>query len=146
MSNPAKAIRIGTMISASGGKAAARIGQIAGMGFESFEPFFWQTTNGQNLADLGKRCVEAIGDRDITISTLGMFGNPLETTDIDRDTLQGWRDCIDNAHHFGATCVAGFTGRIRNKPLTDSLPRYKEVWSELAKRAADKGIRIAFEN
>ena len=48
---------------------------------------------------------------------------------MDRQTLQGWKDCIDNAHHFGATCVAGFTGRVRGKPLTDSLPRYKEVWS-----------------
>ncbi len=91
MSNPAKSIRIGTMVSASGGKAAERIGQIADMGFESFEPFFWQTTNGQDLADLGKRCVEAIGDRDITISTLGMFGNPLEETDMDLQTLRAGR-------------------------------------------------------
>ncbi len=131
MTNPAKAIRIGTMIRATNEDAAAGIAKIADLGFESFEPFFWQTTNGQNLAELGKRCVAAIGDRDITISTLGMFGNPLEGTDLDQQTLQGWKDCIDNAHHFGATCVAGFTGRIRNKPLTDSLPRYKQVWSEL---------------
>ena len=75
-----------------------------------------------------------------------MFGNPLEDTEIDRETLQGWKDCIDNAHHFGATVVAGFTGRVRGKPLPESLPRYKEVWSELAKRAADKGVKIAFEN
>ena len=74
-----------------------------------------------------------------------MFGNPLEDQEMDRQTLQGWKDCIDNAHHFGATCVAGFTGRIRNKPLPDSLPRYREIWSELAKRAADKGIKLAFE-
>jgi sugar phosphate isomerase/epimerase len=141
-----KSIRIGTMVSASKGQAAERISQIADMGFESFEPFFWQTTNGQDIAELGKRCREAIGDRDITMSTLGMFGNPLEETDMDLQTLQGWKDCIDNAHHFGATCVAGFTGRIRNKPLPDSLPRYKQIWSELAKRAADKGVKIAFEN
>ena len=61
-------------------------------------------------------------------------------------TLHGWKALIDNAHLFGATCVAGFTGRVRGKPLTDSLPRFKEVWGELAKRAADKGVRIAFEN
>lgn len=127
MSNPAKSIRIGTMVSATKGGAAQRMAEIADLGFESFEPFFWQTTNGQNLADLGKRCREAIGDRDVTISTLGMFGNPLEETDIDLQTLQGWKDCIDNAHHFGATCVAGFTGRIRNRPLTDSLPRYRKA-------------------
>ena len=118
MSDPAKSIRIGTMVSASAGTAAERIGEIAGLGFESFEPFFWQTTNGQDLAELGKRCRDAIGDRDITISTLGMFGNPLEDQEMDRQTLQGWKDCIDNAQHFGATCVAGFTGRVRGKPLT----------------------------
>jgi sugar phosphate isomerase/epimerase len=146
LTDPAKSIRIGTMVSASAGKAAERIAEIADLGFESFEPFFWQTTNGQDLAELGKRCRDAIGDRDITISTLGMFGNVLEDQEMDRQTLQGWKDCIDNAHHFGANCVAGFTGRIRNKALTDSLPQYKKVWTELAQRAADKGIRIAFEN
>ena len=50
MNNPANSIRVGTMISASAGQAATRIGQIADLGFESFEPFFWQTTNGQDLA------------------------------------------------------------------------------------------------
>ena len=44
MSNPAKSIRIGTMIAATGGEAAKRIDEIADLGFESFEPFFWQTT------------------------------------------------------------------------------------------------------
>ena len=144
MTDPAKAIRIGTMISATAGQAAENIGKIADLGFESFEPFFWQTTNGQDLGELGKRCLDAIGNRDITISTLGMFGNPLEDREMDRQTLEGWKACIDNAHHFGATTVAGFTGRVRGKLLTDSLPQYKKVWSELSKRAADKGVRIAF--
>ncbi len=91
MSNPAKSIRIGTMVSASAGKSAERIAEIADMGFESFEPFFWQTTNGQDLAELGKRSLEAIGDRDITISTLGMFGNPLEDQEMDRQTCRAGR-------------------------------------------------------
>lgn len=146
MTDPAKAIRIGTMIKATDGRAAENIAAIAGLGFESFEPFFWQSTHGQDLGELGKRCRDAIGNRDITISTLGMFGNPLEEQESDLETLKGWRDCIDNAHHFGATTVAGFTGRLRGKPLPESLKRYREIWSELGKRAADNGIRIAFEN
>ncbi len=146
MTDPAKAIRIGTMIQATEGKAPQNIAAIADLGFESFEPFFWQTTNGQDLAELGKRSLDAIGNRDITINTIGMFGNPLEDGEMDRQTLQGWKDCIDNAHHFGATCVAGFTGRLRGRKLTDSLPAYRKVWSELAQRAADKGVKIAFEN
>ncbi len=146
MTNPAKAIRVGTMIRASEPGSAERIGKIADLGFESFEPFFWQTTNGQNLAELGKRSLEAIGNRDITISTIGVFGNPLEERDADLTTLSAWKDAIDNAHHFGASCVAGFTGRVRGKPIEESLPRYTEIWGELSKRAADKGVKIAFEN
>ena len=78
MTDPAKAIRIGTMIKASEPGAHERIAAIADLGFESFEPFFWQTTNGQDLAEMGKRSLDAIGNRDITISTIGVFGNPLE--------------------------------------------------------------------
>src|ERR1700749_3277155 len=121
------------MIKATEGQAPENIKAIADLGFEIFEPFFWQTTNGQNLAELGKRSLDAIGNRDITISTIGMFGNPLEDKEMDRQTLQGWKTCIDNAAASPATRVAGSTGRVRNKPLTDSLPRYKEGWSDLAK-------------
>jgi hypothetical protein len=42
VSNPAKSIRIGTMIKATEGKAAENIKAIADLGFESFEPFFWR--------------------------------------------------------------------------------------------------------
>ena len=61
-----------------------------------------------------------------------MFGNPLEDKDLDRETLAGWKTLIDNAHLFGTDTIAGFTGRVRGKPLTDSLPRFKEVWGELS--------------
>lgn len=146
MTNPARQIRIGTMIDATRGGLPERIAQLAPLGFESFQPMFWQSTHGQDLRELGKRSLDAIGDRDITISAIDMFGNPLEDGEMDRETLQGFKDCIDNAHHFGATIVGGFTGRLRNRPLTDSLPRYREIWSDLARRAADRGVRIAFEN
>ena len=60
MPNPAKTVRIGTMIKATEGEATLNIAAIADLGFESFEPFFWQTTNGQDLSELGKRCLGAI--------------------------------------------------------------------------------------
>ncbi|RUY53431.1 sugar phosphate isomerase/epimerase, partial [Mesorhizobium sp. M7A.F.Ca.CA.001.12.1.1] len=74
------------------------------------------------------------------------FGNPLEDGEVDRGVLKAWETVIDNAHLFGTSMVSGFTGRLRGKPLPDSLPRFKKVWGPLAKRAADKGVRIAFEN
>lgn len=145
MSDPAKSIRIGTMIKANAPDPAAYVKSILPHGFESIEPFFWQVMN-KDLPTLAAELKEAIGDADITISTLGMFGNPLEDTEIDRETLKGWEALIDHAHLFGATTIAGFTGRIRGKPIEESLPRFKQVWSELSKRAADKGVRLAFEN
>ena len=32
------------------------------------------------------------------------------------------------------------------KSIPDSIPRYKKVFTPLAKRAKDEGVRIAFEN
>jgi sugar phosphate isomerase/epimerase len=145
VSNTAKAIRIGTMIKGNAPDPAAYVKSILAHGFESFEPFFWQVMN-KDLPRLAEELKEAIGDEDVTMSTLGMFGNPLEDTEIDRETLKGWEALIDNAHHFGATTIAGFTGRVRGKPIEESLPQYRKVWTELAKRAADKGVKLAFEN
>src|ERR1700722_13705695 len=117
---------------------AKYVRQIVELGFESIEPFFWQTMN-KDLPLLGEQLREAIGDADVTIDTLGMFGNPLEDGDLDRQTLAGWKALIDNAHHFGAQTIAGFTGRVRGQPIEASLPQFQKVWGELARRAADKG-------
>lgn len=146
MPNPLLDIRIGTMVRANLDDPAAYVRQILGLGFESIQPFFWQTLGGKDLKRLAGDIREAIGDADVTVSSIGVFGNPLENGDIDRGVLAAWETVIDHAHLFGASTVTGFTGRVRGKPLTDSLPRFREVWGPLAKRAADKGVRIAFEN
>jgi sugar phosphate isomerase/epimerase len=140
------ALRIGTMVKCNAPDVGAYVRQIMPHGFESLQPFFWQTLGGADIPRLAGEIREAIGDRDVTISTLGMFGNPLENEPLDQETLAGWKALIDHAHLFGATTIAGFTGRVRGRPLPESLPRYKEVWDDLARRAADRGLRIAFEN
>ncbi len=138
--------RIGTMVRCNAPNVGAYVRQILQHGFESLQPFFWQSLGGADLPRLAAEIRDAIGDRDVTISTLGMFGNPLENEPLDEETLAGWRTLIDHAHLFGATTIAGFTGRLRGRPLPDSLPRFKAVWDDLARRAADRGLRIAFEN
>lgn len=139
-------LRIGTMVKCNATDVGGYVRQILPHGFESLQPFFWQRLGGADLPRLAAEIRDAIGDRDVTISTLGMFGNPLEDEPEDRETLAGWKALIDHAHLFGATTIAGFTGRIRGRPIEESLPRFKEVWGELARRAADRGLRIAFEN
>jgi sugar phosphate isomerase/epimerase len=146
MADPLTNIRIGTMIRANAPDPAGYIKQILPHGFESIQPFFWQTLGGKDIPRLAAEIREAIDDEDVVIEALGMFGNPLEERELDLETLRGWETLIDNAHLFGAKIIAGFTGRIRGKPLPESLPRFTKVWGELARRAADKGVRIAFEN
>jgi sugar phosphate isomerase/epimerase len=146
LTDPLRDIRIGTMVKANQPDPAAYVRNILPLGFESIQPFFWQTLGNTDIPRLAGELREAIGDADVTISALGMFGNPLGEQDLDQQTLRGWETLIDNAHLFGVDVIAGFTGRIRGRPLPESLPRFRMVWGELARRAADKGVRIAFEN
>ena len=143
--NPQLSIRIGTMIPGNSPDPAAYLQKILPHGFESIEPSFWKVMD-KDLPTLARQLKETIGDRDITIGTLGMFGNVLEDDDDGRMALRGWEQLIDHAHLFGATTIAGFTGRVRGKRIEDSLPAFKRVFGELTRRAADKGVKLAFEN
>ncbi|MFD3260773.1 sugar phosphate isomerase/epimerase family protein [Paenibacillus lentus] len=144
MQNGNHFLRIGTLV---GGQDAVRvIPQILPHGFESFSLTFWQTTGGIDLAELAKQVREIVDEHGVVISSIGVFGNPLTGEGDNADTLASWERAIDHAHLFGADIVSGFTGRLTDRPIDESLPRFKEVFGELAKRAADRGVRIAFEN
>lgn len=138
-----KSIRIGTLV--NGNDALRVLPQLIPHGFESFALTFWQTTAQTDLAELGKRVRATLEEHDITISSLGIFGNPLTGTGDNADTVASWERLIDHAAAFGTDLVSGFTGRLPGS-IDDSLPRFQEVFGELAKRAADKGVRLAFEN
>ena len=137
-------IRIGTLV--RGVSAHEVIPQIVVHGFESFSLTYWQNANGIDLAESAKLIKDALADKDVIISALSVFGNPLITENGNQDTIGAWEQLIDNAHLFGTDMVTGFTGRIPNKPIDESMPRFKEVFSELTRRAKDKGVKIAFEN
>jgi sugar phosphate isomerase/epimerase len=42
--------------------------------------------------------------------------------------------------------VCGFAGLIVNQPVPESMPRFKEVFTRLARHAVNRGVRLAFEN
>lgn len=136
-------IRIGTLV--NGGNAISTLPQIIPHGFESFSLTFWQTTGNINLSELAKQVKDILAEKEIPISSLSIFGNPLTGDGDNADTLQSWERLIDVAHEFGTDLVTGFTGRMPGS-VEDSLPRFSEVFGELANRAEDKGIKIAFEN
>ena len=138
-------IRIGTLVS-SGMKAPEYIRQILPYGFESFSLTFWRTCDEIDFTKLAREVNAALEGSNAVISSLAVFGNPLESEPGDKATLKAWRQCIDNAHLFGCDIVGGFTGRLRGKRIDESIKTFKKVWTPLAGRAADKGVRIAFEN
>ncbi len=139
-------IRIGTLVGAVQKDTCGYIRQILPHGFESFSLTFWQTTDGADIKKLANDVKATLEGTGVVISSIGIFGNPLETGEVDKKTVKGWEKLIDNAHLFGTDIVAGFAGRVRGKSIPDSIPRYKKVFGPLVKRAEDKGVRIAFEN
>jgi sugar phosphate isomerase/epimerase len=137
-------IRIGTLV---GGNAdtVRYITNILPHGFESFSITFWQQLGGVELPKLAEQVRPLIAGK-ATISSLGVFGNPLGVKEIDQKTRDAWVAAIDHAKDFGCDLVAGFAGRVVDKPIQDSIPRFTEVFAPLLDRAAKKGVRLAFEN
>ncbi len=138
-------IRIGTLVK-GGLDAPDYIRQILPYGFESFSITFWQTLGDTDLECLADECAKVLDGSGAVISSLAIFGNPLEAGEIDMETLRGWETLIDNADRFGVDLVCGFTGRLRGKSIPESVPRFKEIWTPLVQRAKDRQVRIAFEN
>jgi sugar phosphate isomerase/epimerase len=138
-------IRIGTLVKA-GVNSPEYIRQILPYGFESFSLVFSRTTRGIQWKELAKGIRKVLEGSNAVISSLAVFGNPLEKEPQDMEALHGWEEAIDHAHLFGCDIVGGFTGRLRGLPIDQSITRFKQVWTPLAKRARKRKVRIAFEN
>src|SRR5690242_18761910 len=124
MTNDHNDIRIGTLIKAED-RPAETIRQILPHGFESFQLTFPGRIDGLDLdriADDVRRVLEAHGNGAI-ISAVGIYGNAL----VDERTAAGFAALIDAAERFGSTLVCGFTGRIVNRPVPESLGPFKQV-------------------
>lgn len=138
-------IRIGTL-AGKGAKTADYIAQILPHGFESFQINFWQTLGDVDLKKLACQVKDVLAGSDAVISSLGVYGNPLMDDEKAKETRDGWKKLIDAAPLFGCDLVCGFAGRVKDKPIPESMKQYRKVFEPLARRAADKGVRIAFEN
>jgi len=140
-------IRIGTL-AGKGDQTPAYIAQIVGHGFESFQINFWRELPGMPLKELAEKVNGVLDDHAArtgqrpVISSLGMFGNPLAVP----AEAGYWEQCIDACAAFNCDIVAGFAGALEDGPVDKSMARFKQVFKPLAKRAADLGVRLAFEN
>ena len=96
--------------------------------------------------------------RNIRISAIGaLYRNPLDPEQSEFAKSVFLR-AIEVAAHIGVKTVSGFPGAVIEmerhpkgnnpiyKPFEDFLPRLIQFWEPIAKIAADRGIRIAFEH
>jgi sugar phosphate isomerase/epimerase len=141
-------IRLGTLVPAHE-RTAEVVRQLLPHGFETFQVSFGRGVGDfpvEPLADAVRRVLDAhvVGPCDLPrrVSAVGVYGNPLTSP----ETVRDWERLIDAAHLFGCDVVAGFAGRISGKPVPDSYGPFATVFGPLARRAEDRGVRIAFEN
>ena len=137
-------IKIGTLVSANNvGKTLAKL---VPYGFETFSITFWEKVGDCDLEALSKQVKEILSGSEASISCISVYGNPLVEGERGEQARESWERLIDAAELFGTDLVTGFTGRLVDKPVDESLPVFKKVFSPLVKRAEDKNVRIAFEN
>lgn len=93
-----------------------------------------------------KEVAEYYKVNDIRISCLaGFYVNHMESQK-EEEYKNLVRNVILLAEKMGVKVVAGFSGRIAGRPLRESIPKFKEIWTEHAKFAEDHGVKIAFEH
>lgn len=138
-------IRIGTLVG-GGENTSGYIRQILKYGFESFSLTFWEAIGTVDLARLAGEVREVLDGSGAIISSIAVYGNPLMNNDNAQATRDSWMKLIDAAHLFGCNVVAGFTGRVIDRPIDESIPRFTEIFTPLAQQAQDRGVRLAFEN
>lgn len=133
-------IRIGTIVPA-GSQTVSYIEQILPHGFECFELTFGNHIGEVDLERLAGQVLDVIQGR-ATISCIGVYGNPL----TDEVTARDFARLVEAAELFGCQLVCGFAGRLTDRPVSESLPRFREVFEPIVRGAEDRNVRIAFEN
>lgn len=123
-------------------KLEERLPQVIAMGFESVSISGKTPLPEMGMKELAKRTFDIMGDSGVTVSSVGTYGNPL-TLETDRKALE---TLIGSAKYFHTDIIGTYAGALSGQTVDASMPEFKKVFSELAKRAEAEGVKIAFEN
>lgn len=133
-------IEIGTCV--PGHMALQWLPHILKLGFECVALNFHMSLHDVLLPELAEQVMPVIRDAGARVASVGFYCNPLENAEA-RRTLES---VIDAAPLFDAPMVSTFAGAFEGQPVEKAMPRFGEVFRELGKRAADRGLGIAIEN
>jgi len=133
----------------------------AGLGFKSIEWMRFGESPAATQPDwkpFAEKLSAECKSRDIRVSAIGAYyKNPLDPKQTDAARAI-FRRAIEVAEFMGVRNVAGFAGAVIElqmnerggnplyKPFENYFPQLLAFWEPLARYAAEKGVRLAFEN
>ena len=135
-----KQIEIGTCI--PGTEAEKWIPHMVNAGFECVSINFHMSLGGTDLAKLADKVKNMLDGTGVRVATLGYYCNAIENPDH-WETL---RHVVEMAPLFGAPMVSTFAGAYEGKSVEEAMPKFKEVFTDITNRAAEKGLKVAIEN
>jgi sugar phosphate isomerase/epimerase len=98
-------------------------------------------------ADAASRAIEQARRRNLAISGLGYYPNPLAPDQAEADVyVEHLRQVIRAARLTGVNLVNTFVGRDWTRSIDDNWPRFRQTWRPLIELAEDQGVRVAIEN
>jgi sugar phosphate isomerase/epimerase len=133
----------------------------ASAGSETLEIACWPKTTGPTRryagtshidvanfsASQGKEIVAALAEKNISISALGYYPNPLHP-DADRRkaVIEHLKKVISAAGKMGLGLVNTFCGGDASKHVDANWAEARKVWPDIVSFARDNGVKLAFEN
>ena len=133
----------------------------AGSGFSALEVACWPAAGGETRRYAGTshinvdglstgeagEIVSALTGKDISISGLGYYPNPLHADAGHREQVIGHlKKVISAASLLGVPVVNSFMGGDRTLNVEENWARAKDIFAPVVAHARDAGVTLAFEN
>jgi sugar phosphate isomerase/epimerase len=133
----------------------------ASSGFEALEVACWPSSGGEtrryagtchiDVADMtrarGSEIMGELAARDLAVSALGYYPNPLHADTSHRDMVIGHlKKVITAAGLMGVGVVNTFVGGDRTLTLDQNWARAEAIFPAIVAHARDNGVTLAFEN
>ena len=133
----------------------------SGVGFEAMEVACWPKSDGPtrryagtshiDVASIseseGRDIVARLAAKNITISGLGYYPNPLHPDAAHRETvIAHLKLVIGAAARIGVGLVNTFCGGDASKDIDTNWAHAEKVWPEIVAFARGHGVKLAFEN
>ncbi|CAN7611543.1 sugar phosphate isomerase/epimerase family protein [Mesorhizobium sp. LjNodule214] len=130
-------------------------------GFEALEIACWPKSSGDSRryagtshidaagtsASQAKEIAAAIAGKQLSISALGYYPNPLHPDAGHREAvIDHLKQVIVLAGRMGVSLVNTFCGGDASKPVDVNWEAALKVWPAIIAHARDNGVRLAFEN